>query len=230
MLLPYMIWLVLWSLVFPGPKQGFDSPLSVSMFAVSIPLVAWFFLSNLGQISNSIEGHSEFHVPRTGLARRLLPWLAPAALTIGLASLPALILLEQNPILIPLPLVMSLLIAWAIRAGEAAREADHRSAYQDQRLSNGAPTDAVLPAATAARVAFGQVGGLLLKGLLLVPVIGHLLRDALQGGASAWGYLALNVGLTAALAMLIFGLPAVMTVLLGSVVLVFVALVAITLE
>ena len=225
MLLPYMIWLVLWTFVFPGPKQGIDSPLSLSMFAVSVPLVIWFFLSNLGQLSNSIDGHSEFHVPRTRLARRLIPALAPATLTIGLASVPTLILLEQNPVLVPLPLMISLLIAWAIRAGEAARDADHRSAYDDS-----APTDAELPAATAARVALRQVGSLLLKALLLVPVIGHLLRDALRGGASAWGYLGLNVGLVAALSILIFGLPAFMTVLLGSVVLVFVALVAITLE
>ena len=110
-------------------------------------------------------------------------------------------------------------------AGEAAREADHRSAYDDS-----APSDAKLPAATAARVALRQVGSLLLKALLLVPVIGHLLRDALRGGASAWGYLSLNVALVAALSILIFGLPAFMTVLLGSVVLVFVTLVAITLE
>ena len=230
MLLPYLIWLVLWTFVFPGPKQGIDSPLSLSMFAVSAPLVVWFFLSNLGQLSNSIDGHSEFHVPRTSLARRLLPALAPAALMIGLASLPILLLLEQSPVLTPLPLLLSLLIAWAIRAGEAAREADHRSAYRDDRLSNGAATDASLPAATAARVALRQVGRLLLRGVLMIPGIGHLLRDALRGGPSAWGYLGLNVALVAALSILIFGLPAFMTVLLGSVVTVFVALVAITLD
>ena len=197
MLLPYAFWLIIWALAIPGPKHGFDAPMAMAMFAVSVPLVAWFFLSNLGFLSNSIAGANAFERPASGWVRWVLKMLPAAALMIGCASVPYLLFAGEPPALVALPLVMALAIAWAIRRGEAARERESRPPEPAVREQAG----------THARML--GLGRVAMGAVCLLPVLGWALREAIRGSDEDRKFFVLNLSLVALLVLLAFGIQGV---------------------
>ena len=205
MLLPYAIWLVLWATVIPGPKHGFYQPMSMAMFAVSIPLVAWFFLSNLGFLSNSIAGGDAFRRPQNRWVRWTLEALPATALLIGCACVPYLLAAGEPLALAPLPVLMGLGIAWAIRRGEAARERD------------GSPPDAAGSSQGLTVQAAGGpgLGRTAMGAIFLLPVVGWMLREAVRGSDDDRKFFALNLSLGAVLVALLFGMQGLFVVALA---------------
>lgn len=211
MLLPFGIWLVAWAFFFPGPKHGFDGPMAVAMLAVSLPLVVWFFLANLGHMANSIAGADAFEQPTTGWVRWVVARLPATALLIGLASIPALIAVGKPSYLIPLPGAVALLVAWAIIRGEAARKVDAAGRRPEQAVD--APTVSGLLA---------DVGRTAVRAICLVPVVGWMVREAIEGSDRDRWFFALNLALVVGLAIAFFGLQAVFFIALALVPVAFV--------
>ena len=88
MLTPLVLWAGLWLFAFPGIKSGFDVPLVVSLFLVSVPVVITFLITNTAFIANSMAGRNEFGPPAWRPARALLAVQPSAAVLIGAAAAP----------------------------------------------------------------------------------------------------------------------------------------------
>jgi hypothetical protein len=92
MLTPFAIWAGLYGFGMDGPKSGFGTPEMVALLLASLPLAAFFFIANLGQMASAMrEGPQGERMPR---AARLMPWLSALA---GVGGLVALVLLERGP-------------------------------------------------------------------------------------------------------------------------------------
>lgn len=92
MLTPFVIWAGLYAFGMDGPKSGFGTPEMVALLLASLPLAAFFFLANLGQMASAMRaGPQGERMPR---AARLMPWLSGL---IGAAGLVGLVLLERAP-------------------------------------------------------------------------------------------------------------------------------------
>jgi len=83
---PLIVWALLWGFAFPGPKSGFDSPGAVALLVVSVPLVVYFLIVNLGMLANSMSGHAVVERPVGRIAGRLVRWLPATTLAAGAAS------------------------------------------------------------------------------------------------------------------------------------------------
>ena len=217
MLLPYAFWLIAWAVFLPGPKHGFDGPIATAMLAVSVPLVAWFFLANLGFVSNSIDGGDVFERPVTRWVRWLLAKLPLAALLIGAACVPLLLAFGKPPAWIVLPVAMALLVAWAIRRGEAAREHEVRG---------GSGTAAVATLRPGAALAW--LGRAAIGGLYRVPVLGWMLREVVEGSDEDATYFSINLALFLLVIVLLFGFQVMFVVALASVPFVFLLILLLT--
>ncbi|MEO1190747.1 MAG: hypothetical protein AAFY02_03265 [Pseudomonadota bacterium] len=205
MMVPFVLWLALWLFVLPGPKHGTDLPLTLAMGFVSLPLVAWFLLSSLSMLANSVAGRNEFKRARIWWADKVITLLPRAALLLGFASLPYLAFNETAWFKVPIPFLISMAIAWAIRSGERDRAIDMRSA-KGRRLRP------VVPAVKAQFVWLGRV----LMGLAFkLPILGEMLREGVQGSSRDRGYFFLTLILLAVAAVYFFGYPALITVALG---------------
>lgn len=218
MLLPYVFWLIAWAVFWPGPKQGFDVPLSLAMLAVTVPLVVWFFLSNLGFMANTIAGEDPYDRPSGAWVPWILARLPAASLLIGVASAPYLLLQNEPVLLIPLPFVMALLVAWAIRRGESARQHERRGVPDKERVP---PERTIGPA-------IADLGAAALKLVYLVPVFGWLLREAVQGSDEDRTFFAINLALSGVLVAVLFGFQALFFIALASVPLVFLSILLLT--
>ena len=217
MLLPYGFWLIAWALFLPGPKYGFDQPLSTALFAVTVPLVAWFFLANLGSMSNSIAGGDALQQPATRWVRWVLAKLPATAVLIGGACVPYLLASGEPPLMAPLPLLMAVVVAWAIRRGEAARK--HEAA--------GA-TRAASPARPSRGGAVASFGRAALAVMFRLPVVGRVLREAIHGKDEDRMFFALNLALLAVLLVLVFGVQALFLLALASVPIAFLFILMLT--
>lgn len=88
MLTPFVLWAALYLSGITGPKSGFGTPEMVALLLASLPLAAFFFLANLGQMASAMQaGPAGERVPR---AARLMPWLSAAAGAGGIAALAVL--------------------------------------------------------------------------------------------------------------------------------------------
>ena len=219
MLLPYGFSLILWAFFLPGPKHGFDQAMSVAMFGASLPLVFWFFLANLGFISNSIAGENPFQHPASRWVRWTLTRLPALAVLIGIACVPYLLVNDEPPLLIPLPVLVALLVAWAIHRGEAARR-------EEVRDSAGATASRVSPLGRGLQ----EIWQVVLQALFLVPGIGWMLREAVQGRDEDRTFFSLNLALLTLLAVLIFGFQALFFAALACVPIAFLLILLLTLE
>lgn len=211
MLIPLLLWMVLWAFVLPGPKHGTELPLAVALGVVSLPLVAWFYLASLGMLANSIENANAYAAARQPLVRRLVAALPAVALGLGLLSLPALVWAGEPWYLTPVPLLVAAAIAWAIRKGEAARLLDKRSA-------NGERVQ-MLPVLTAGAKQSAAIAG---KLVFRLPLFGPWLREGITGSNRDKAYFALTLLLAAVLAVMIFGYPALIATALTATLLAFV--------
>jgi len=216
MLLPLLIWLVLWSVFFPGPKHGLDVPLTAAMLATSMPLVLWFFLANLGFLANSIGGANEYDKPRQGLVRGIVALLPSSALIIGLLSLPVLFLQGQPTALLGLPLLTGIIIFFAIRHGENARGADRARAVA-RTPAESAPVVEKHDAPSLLQ----QTAGFVLRLVYAVPLVGWLIEDAVKGRESAKLFFALNCLFALIAAIAVFGYPVLIVFALATVPVVF---------
>ncbi|MEO1200824.1 MAG: hypothetical protein AAFX39_16650 [Pseudomonadota bacterium] len=210
MLAPFALWIVLWMFVFPGPKHGLDVPISVALFAPSIPLVAWFFLSNLALVSDSM-GHGDGRDDRSRLAlARFIEALPSIAIGFGFAGAAWLAYHGETIAFVLVPLVMGLVIGIAIHLGGLERD----------------------PLAPAPRDVTGSLrsGALRLGARLLalcyhIPLVGWLLRDALHGRPSARGFFFANLAMVWLIALTFIGYPLVIVTALVGVVLAFMTMV-----
>ncbi|WP_422365515.1 hypothetical protein [Pelagibius sp.] len=219
MLLPLLIWLVLWSVFFPGPNHGLDVPLTAAMLATSMPLVLWFFLANLGFLANSIGGTNEYEKPSQGLVRGIVALLPSSALIIGLISLPVLFLQGQPTALLGLPLATGVAIFFAIRYGERARGDDRA---RSQQRTPAQPAQAIAPLSTSNAPGLGhRIGGFALRLLYAVPLLGWMIEDAVKGRESAKLFFALNCLFALLAAIAFFGYPALIVFALVMVPVVF---------
>ncbi len=219
MLLPYGFSLILWAFFLPGPKHGFDQAMSVAMFAASLPLVCWFFLANLGFISNSIAGENPFQRPASRWVRWVLARLPGLAVLIGIACVPYLLAHDEPPLLIPLPVLVALLVAWAIHRGEAARQ-------EEVGDSAGTAASKVSPLGRGLL----ELWQVVLQAVFLVPGIGWMLREAVQGRDEDRTFFSLNLVLLAVLAVFVFGFQALFFLALACVPIAFLLILLLTLE
>lgn len=217
MLLPFGFWLIAWAFFLPGPKQGFDVPMSLAMFAVTVPLVAWFFLANLSFMSNSIAGTDPFERPATGWVRWTVSKLPVATLLIGAATVPYLLIAEAPLSMTPLPLLLAFLVAWAIGRGEAAREREAQRSPQR-----------VAPAQPRRLESLASLGRLCLAAAYRVPVIGWMFRELVHGNDEDRTFFALNLGLIALLLLFAYGFPALFVFALALVPVAFLAMILLT--
>lgn len=92
MLTPFAIWAGLYGLGMDGPKSGFGTPEMVALLLASLPLAAFFFVANLGQMASAMRaGPQGERMPR---AARMMPWLSGL---LGTGGIVALVLLERGP-------------------------------------------------------------------------------------------------------------------------------------
>jgi hypothetical protein len=92
MLTPFVIWAGLYSTGMSGPKSGFGTPEMVALLLASLPLAAFFFIANLGQMASSMRAGPQGE--RLPNAARVMPWLSGL---IGAAGIVALAMLERGP-------------------------------------------------------------------------------------------------------------------------------------
>jgi hypothetical protein len=222
MLFPLVFWFVMSGFVIPGTGMVIDSAVTFAMLAVSMPLVAWFYIANLSFLSNNIGGDCEFAEPRSGVAMVVLDSLPWFSLSAGFASIVVLRMIGEPWPLALLPFGLSMLIAGAILLGEHRRtnDAAHKQPVADAK-------------AVGAKAATPRLDAVLKRAMSLVfhvPVFGWMLRDAIYGRESARSFFAVNILLLAGLAVWVFGYPAVIVIALAGVPLCFAALVALTWE
>jgi hypothetical protein len=215
MLLPFAVWLGLDLTILPGSTRNLDLPLVAVLTATCLPVLAWFFLVNLGFLANSMSGADEFDRPRNTAVRltiAALPWISLAG---SLASVPLLAVEGLATPLLALPPIVGALIFFAIRFGEKAR------AHDRERLRRKA-------AAPRRGARLAALGGAALRTLYAVPVLGWLVKDAINGRASAKAFFALNCALLLAAAVAVFGYPVLIVAALALVPVVFVSLFVLT--
>ena len=221
---PLAVWFGLWLFAFPGIKSGFDVPLMLSLLAVSIPLVLTFFIVNLAFISNSMAQRDEFGLPAWLPARLLLKAQPVLAVLTGVAMAAYLPLAGEPAIAATIPLGLSLLIAYAshriIRQGRAGRPRAADTTPADQA------TSAPIPAARRPlRQGLTDTG---LRVAYAIPLFGWLLRDAVEGDASARGFFALNMAAVWGIAVGFVGIELVFVTALMLTPVVFVTFIAMT--
>lgn len=220
MLLPFAVWLGLDLTILPGSTRNLDLPLVAALTATCLPLLAWFFLVNLGFLANSMSGACEFERPRNTVVRltiAALPWISLGG---SLASVPLLSSQGLAAPLLALPPIVGALIFFAIRFGEKAR------AHDRHRLRNAAAEAQTAPRSRGESLA--ALGNAALRALYAVPVVGWLLKDAIHGRASAKAFFALNCFLLLAAAIAVFGYPVLIVAALTLVPVVFASLFVLT--
>jgi len=219
MLLPLAIWLALDLTILPGSTVNLDLPLVAAMTATCLPVLAWFFLVNLGFLANSMGGADEFARP-TALPVRLLIALLPWISLLGsLASVPYLAAEGYPPALLALPPAVGAAIFFAIRSGEKARN-------QERGRLEAALTRAAAPKARSGMLK--RAGRMLLGLLYAVPLAGWLLKDAVEGSGSAKAFFAFNGFLVLAAAIAVFGYPVLILAALTMVPVIFAGLFVLT--
>ena len=223
MLLPLVIWLGLDLTILPRSTTSLDLPLVAVMTATCLPVLAWFFLVNLGFIANSMSGADEFARPQARPVRLIiaaLPWIS---LLGSLASVPYLAAEGYPAPLLALPPIVGAVIFCAIHFGERARAGDRN------RLRDADAARASRAARSPGRgSALREAGAMLLGAVYAVPVIGWLIRDAVQGRDSAKLFLALNVFLVLAAAIALVGYPVLIVAALTMVPVVFAGIFVLT--
>jgi hypothetical protein len=225
MLLPFAVWLGLDLTILPGSTRNLDLPLVAALTAVCLPLLAWFFLVNLGFLANSMSGACEFERPQNPAVRltiAALPWIS---LLGSLASVPLLAAEGLATPLLALPPIVGALIFFAIRFGEKARTQDRH------RLRAKAAQVEQTPRAhhkTSRGEGLKALGSTALTALYAVPVVGWLLKDAVNGRASAKAFFALNCALLLAAGVAVFGYPVLIVAALALVPVVFAGLFVLT--
>jgi hypothetical protein len=122
MLTPFAIWAGLYAFGMAGPKSGFGTPEMVALMLASLPLAAFFFLANLGQMASAMrEGPQGERMPR---AARVMPWLSGLA---GVGGIVALVILDRGPggmvALAAATLAMVSLMAISLRGNAQGMEA-----------------------------------------------------------------------------------------------------------
>jgi hypothetical protein len=219
MLLPFAVWLVFELTILPGSTVNLDLPLVAAMTATCVPVLAWFFLVNLGFLANSMGGADEFARPEAAAVRlliALLPWIS---LIGSLASVPYLAAEGYPPALLALPPAVGAAIFFAIRSGERARNQEH------------ARLEAAVARAAAPKARSGTLkaaGRMLLGVLYAVPLAGWLLKDAVEGSGSAKAFFAFNGFLVLAAAIAVFGYPVLIVAALIMVPVIFAGLFVLT--
>lgn len=219
MLLPFAVWLVFELTILPGSTVNLDLPLVAAMTATCVPVLAWFFLVNLGFLANSMGGADEFARPEAAAVRlliALLPWIS---LLGSLLSVPYLAAEGYPPALLALPPAVGAAIFFAIRSGEKARN-------QERGRLEAATARAAAPKTRSG--ALKDAGRMLLGVLYAVPLAGWLLKDAVEGSASAKAFFAFNGFLVLAAAIAVFGYPVLIVAALTMVPVIFAGLFVLT--
>lgn len=219
MLLPFAVWLVFELTILPGSTVNLDLPLVAALTATCVPVLAWFFLVNLGFLANSMGGGDEFARPTAApvrLAIALLPWIS---LLGSLASVPFLAAEGYPSALLALPPAVGAAVFFAIRSGERARNREGQ-----RRRTTAEPA----PAKPRGGTLLKRAGAMLLGALYAVPVAGWLLKDAVEGRPSAKAFFALNAFLLLAAAIAVFGYPVLIVAALAAVPVVFAGLFVLT--
>jgi len=219
MLLPFAVWLVFELTILPGSTVNLDLPLVAAMTATCVPVLAWFFLVNLGFLANSMGGADEFARPEAAAVRlliALLPWIS---LIGSLASVPYLAAEGYPPALLALPPAVGAAVFFAIRSGEKARN-------QERGRLDAAVARAAAPKARGG--ALKRAGRMLLGLLYAVPLAGWLLKDAVEGSGSAKAFFAFNGFVLLAAAIAVFGYPVLIVAALTAVPVIFAGLFVLT--
>jgi hypothetical protein len=165
---PLVLWAVLWGFAFPGPKAGFDSAGPLAMLAVSVPLVVYFLLANLGMMANSMAGHTETERPLGRGARRLARVL-PVAAGLGGATAVALVVAAGAPALE----IAAVAVLAVVVTGVLARAIYRRPRPPAARSATPVPAaPSAVPIAPAAppRAEDGRLPWLLVNAILLVAL------------------------------------------------------------
>ncbi|KAA5804059.1 hypothetical protein F1654_09800 [Alkalicaulis satelles] len=204
LLTPFFIWAGFY-VIMPGPKWGVtDAPLTASMLMVSLPLVAYHSLAGLAFVANSMAGRTGETAPVWTPARRFGQAMAPLTILLTAGSLAWLASLGESAYAMAGVAALGLFMALSLAGAESSRSFGH------------------MLTAPAAGVLMGlrQAGRL----LLAVPVIGHMLREIAADPNRAGPWIALNLALSLAALVWVFG-PGVMVFLaMASVPLVFCAI------
>lgn len=167
MLVPLALWAGL-QVAIPGAVSGLEDPVMVSLFALSLPLVAWFYLRNLGGLANSMAGESEFARPRNRAVRRLLAILPGLSLGVGALVLTLFARTEPATGTLAAVAAVALLIPAAIWRGERSGRRQARRLSASAALSPAAHAEA----APADDDAVGEQVAVALCNLVLLVILG----------------------------------------------------------
>jgi hypothetical protein len=131
MLVPYIAWMLMWWLVFPGTKNGFGEPVGPALLAVTTPLAAWFFLRSLNSISASMATHNRGSRIIARGPMRLIPLLPYASLLLSIGGVALLVRQGEPWYIVSLVIITGVAAAAAIFLGERERS------WLGQSSSNG---------------------------------------------------------------------------------------------
>lgn len=203
---PLILWALLWGFAFPGPKSGFDSLGAVALLVVSVPLVVYFLVVNLGMLANSMSGHAVVERPVGRVAGRLVRALPAATLAAGAASAGLIATSGAATAEAAAVAAVALAVAAVLHRAVRRRSAGVGEGPIKGRLSAAAATSG--PSTTG-------------PSAVAPPTIATP-----KDGPLPW--LLVNAVLLVALAVLQFGLPALLVAALSAVPLVFGALIWLT--
>lgn len=207
MLLPFALWAGLF-FSFPGPKPGLDVPVVTALLFISLPLAAYHYIAALALVANSMAGRPGEIVPDWRPARwamRAMP-AATAILAIGAG-----------------------VILWLGGEGLAATGAAVAGGLLLAVLLDhiGRAPKLALPRVDLAYLLHQAMRGVG-HGLLRLPVLGWMLREARRDPHRGIPLLVLNVGLALGLLTAVFGMIVPMIAAMAAVPLVFYLLFALT--
>lgn len=118
LLTPFVVWLVLALVVFPGTWNGFAAIVSTGTLGASLPLAVWFFLRGVGGFANAMAGADPDGELVHRIPRVLLRALPASAVVLGVGGAAAVIAAGQPVWSAAAPLGVGAIVAGGIHAGE----------------------------------------------------------------------------------------------------------------
>jgi hypothetical protein len=118
LLTPFVVWLVLALVMFPGAWNGFAAVVGTGALGASLPLAVWFFLRGVGGFANAMAGADPDGELVHRIPRVILRALPASAIVLGLVGAGAVITAGQALWAAAAPLVVGGFVAAGIHAGE----------------------------------------------------------------------------------------------------------------
>ncbi len=198
LLTPFLVWLGLQAFVFPGAWNGFTTVVGTAALVASLPLAGWFFMRGIGGFANAMAGADPDGELTHWLPRTVLRVLPLAAVVLGLAGAWAVLASPQPALAALAPLIVGLVTAAGIRAGE---DGVSRGLVSLPRALKQRGRALVQQSALVRELAFNEAGGQRWFAVNLV-LLGALLLFRVEVSAAALTVILLTVAVAGGTAYL----------------------------